>query len=255
MEMQEASGQVSKTYRERRLAKAERLREWAEKRETKAAAAFETADRMASVIPFGQPILVGHHSEGRDRRYRDRIGRNMDAGLEHSQKARDMARRADGIEAAAAGAIYSDDPDAVEALEARLEALEAERERYKAHNREMRKPGACDHPADCDCRSRFPRDCKCTRHPLPAYVLQNLSGNIKRNRDRLEALKIDQRRAQRCEDAGGIAVEPAGDGYVCVTFSEKPAQEVRDALKGAGFHFRRGSWWGKADALPEGVAS
>ena len=28
---------------------------------------------MASAIPFGQPILVGHHSEGRDRRYRDRI--------------------------------------------------------------------------------------------------------------------------------------------------------------------------------------
>ncbi|MEE8059026.1 MAG: DUF3560 domain-containing protein [Pseudomonadales bacterium] len=34
---------------------------------------YKRAKDMAPVIPFGQPILVGHHSEHRDRRYRDRI--------------------------------------------------------------------------------------------------------------------------------------------------------------------------------------
>ena len=50
----------------------------------------------------------------------------------------------------------------------------------------MRK--ACDHPPECDCRSLFPRDCSCKRHPLPSYVLQNLGGNITRTRQRLERL-------------------------------------------------------------------
>lgn len=44
------------TYRERRLAKAERLREWADKREEKADATYSTAHNIGSQIPFGQPI-------------------------------------------------------------------------------------------------------------------------------------------------------------------------------------------------------
>ena len=243
------------TYRERREARADRLRDWAGKRETSAAANAVRASEMASVIPFGQPILVGHHSERRDRNYRDRIGRTMDRAIEDSRKAESMRSRADGIESQLDQSIYSDDPDAVERLEERIAELEAQRDRFKAHNREMRKPGACDHPADCDCRSLFPRVCDCKRHPLPGYVLSNLSGNIKRNRDRLEAVKIDRLRADRCRDAGGVIVEPAGDGYVCVTFAEKPAREILEALKGAGFFWRRGSWFGKRDALPEAVAS
>ena len=55
-------------YRERRLAKAERLREWAEKRQAKSAAAFKGVHTIADGIPFGQPILVGHHSERHARR-------------------------------------------------------------------------------------------------------------------------------------------------------------------------------------------
>ena len=186
------------TYRERKEARAERLQEWAAKRETKAAAGWERADSMASVIPFGQPILVGHHSEGRDRRYRDRIASTMDRALEDQRKAESMASRAAGIESQLASSIYSDDPDAVEALQARIAKLETEREQIKAHNKAKR--NACTHPADCDCRNAFPRDCNCKDHPLPSYVLTNLSGNIKRNRDRLEVLK---RLLARWADDGG----------------------------------------------------
>lgn len=50
----------------------------------------------------------------------------------------------------------------------------------------------CPCPADCDCRSLFPGSCKCSKHPLPGYVLTNLSGNIKRNRDRLARLVREQ---------------------------------------------------------------
>ena len=240
------------TYRERKEARAERLQEWAAKRESKAAAGWERADSMASVIPFGQPILVGHHSEGRDRRYRARIGATMDRALEDQRKAESMASRAAGIESQLASSIYSDDPDAVEALEARIAKLEAEREQIKAHNKAKR--NACTHPANCDCRSRFPRDCSCKDHPLPSYVLTNLSGNIKRNRDRLEVIKRQQARqeaATECSD--GLSVKDEGNGYVSVTFSEKPEQQVRQTMKDCGFWFRQGSWWGKRENLPAGI--
>lgn len=104
------------TYRERREARAERLRDWAGKREAKAAAARAESDRISGMIPMGQPILAGHHSEKRHRRDIDRIDRGMRATIEHGAKAERMNERADNIDAQAEHAIYSDDPDAIERL-------------------------------------------------------------------------------------------------------------------------------------------
>lgn len=244
------------TYRDRREAKAARLRGWADSNDAKSAAALGRAREIADMIPFGQPILVGHHSEGRHRRDLARIDSGMRRRIDAERKAEEQRNRADNIEAAAAGAIYGDDADAIEQLEVRIAELEAKREQFKAHNREMRKPGACDHPADCDCRTAHPRECSdCTRHPLPGYVLQNLGGNIKRNRDRLGSLREQQARGRVAEKLGGVGIEPHRGGYVAVTFAEKPARDVLDALKGAGFHWQQGSWWGKADAVPAEVSS
>jgi hypothetical protein len=177
-------------YRERREARAERLREWAAKRETKAEAAFNTAESMAAVIPFGQPILAGHHSERRDRRYRDRIGRNMDRGLDHSRKAADMASRADGIEAAAERAIYSDDPDAIERLAKRIAELEAERDSVKERNAAYRK----EHRAELAAMTAYQRS---QAVPHPSYELQNLGGNIGRQRKRLAELEREAEHGPR----------------------------------------------------------
>lgn len=186
------------TYRERRLAKAARLREWAEKREVKAETAFDTADRLSSVIPMGQPILVGHYSESRDRRYRERIVSAMDRGVEHSRKAAQMAARADGIEQAASRAIYSDDADAIDRLRERIAELEAERDRIKRYNASCRK-GTPDESvlderqlADLDSIRRVASFQLGKNGAFPSYALSNLSGNIKRNRDRLTALEAQQ---------------------------------------------------------------
>jgi hypothetical protein len=67
------------TRAERRLARDRELVDVHERRAGGARVAgqalYDDAHRMADAIPFGQPILDGHHSEGRDRRYRDRIHR------------------------------------------------------------------------------------------------------------------------------------------------------------------------------------
>src|SRR5437660_3812315 len=111
------------TYRERRQARAERLRGWADGRDAKAAARFAAVDAIADNIPFGQPILVGHHSERRARRDQGRIHAGMRAGIENTRKAESMRSRAANIEAAADRAIYSDDPDAPERLRQRIAGM------------------------------------------------------------------------------------------------------------------------------------
>lgn len=187
------------TYRERREARAERLRGWADSREAKAQTAYERADSIASQIPFGQPILVGHHSEGRARRDQDRIWNGMRRSVEHADKAASMRSKADNIDAAAARAIYSDDDNAAEALEARISKLEAERDRIKAFNAAVRKAKQVTSDAldllDAKQRADYlgtAERCAYILGPcgtMPAYHLSNLGGNITRNRKRLEQLR------------------------------------------------------------------
>jgi hypothetical protein len=187
------------TYRERREARAERLRDWADKREVKSQAALEQANAMHDAIPFGQPILVGHYSEGRDRRYRDRAWNTMGRGVEHGRKAEEMRRKADNIEAAADRAIYSDDPDAVDRLAERIAGLEAERDmlkRYNASCRKAAKTGGTGDLSILDDKWRaeiatLTRVCPYQMRAgggFPAYVSSNLSGNIARLRKRLADL-------------------------------------------------------------------
>ncbi len=65
-------------YAAKRNAKIERITKAAQRTEAEAGARLNTARKMAAVIPFGQPILIGHHSEKRDRNYRGRIdGREL----------------------------------------------------------------------------------------------------------------------------------------------------------------------------------
>jgi hypothetical protein len=183
-----------RTYRERREARAERLREWATKREARAEQAAASVDALASLIPLGQPILRGHHSQGRAERDRDRIVNGTHRVVEHSTKAREFTNRAANIEAAAEHAIYSDDADAITRLTERIAGLESERDTIKAYNAACRK-GTAD-PATLPAKLarelassiRVWGDVQCPGGRFPSYTLCNLSGNISRQKRRLAAL-------------------------------------------------------------------
>ncbi|MCA1605343.1 MAG: DUF3560 domain-containing protein, partial [Acidobacteria bacterium] len=73
---------------ERMDARAERLSDRAARRLAQADAHQDAANRIAEHIPFGQPILVGHHSERRARADQERIARNMDASCQLRQESR-----------------------------------------------------------------------------------------------------------------------------------------------------------------------
>lgn len=92
---------------ERAESKADRYEEHAHNAQSRSAAAFKTSHTMMSAIPMGQPILVGHYSEGRDRRYRDRAWNLLGRGVHEEEKSRYFAGRAATARATAEGSNYS----------------------------------------------------------------------------------------------------------------------------------------------------
>ena len=183
--------------RDRRQARADRLHEWAEKRGAKAEAAETTARDLADRIPFGQPILIGHHSEGRARRDADRIRGGFDRAAQDAATARDMNRRAVTIEAQMVGSIYSDDSDAIDRLQARIADLEAERDRIKAYNVTAR-AGSPDYTLLTERErgallwsARYGQVGK--SGTFPAYHLSNLNGRLTKARARLAQLEAGAR--------------------------------------------------------------
>jgi len=130
------------TRRERLERKVELRAEWAEKARARSAAAFNGAQRIADVIPLGQPILVGHHSEGHHRRDLARIDSGMRRGVENQQLAKHHESAGAGLARQLEHSIYSDDPDAIEQIEARIAENKAKRERMKTINQLYRKGDA-----------------------------------------------------------------------------------------------------------------
>ncbi len=175
------------TYRERREQRAERLREWADKRQAKADVVHQEREQYAGDTAFW--------TQPGDIPQRTRLFRRMDRAREDSDKASEMQSRAVQIERQADHAIYSDDPDAIEALETRIAALEAERDAIKAYNASCRK-GAPDVDLLTDSQRRDLASIKQVAAyslgkggAMPGYALTNLSGNISRQKKRLDSLR------------------------------------------------------------------
>lgn len=80
---------------ERARAKAEKYEEWADNAQKRSDDAFERSQKAVAPIPFGQPILVGHHSE-RAHRAALRLSDNaMRKCVEESNKAENYSNKAD----------------------------------------------------------------------------------------------------------------------------------------------------------------
>jgi hypothetical protein len=88
-------------------ARADRCTERAGKAAARSEAAMDGVHRIGDGIPFGQPILVGHHSEGRARRDQARMEAGMRRSVDEADKARELADRA---HAAVANVEHRTDP-------------------------------------------------------------------------------------------------------------------------------------------------
>lgn len=245
----------------------EKREEWAGKAEARADAKFESVRKVADNIPFGQPILVGHHSERRARRDADRIHSGMDKAVELSKLADHHEAKARGISAQLERTVFTDDHNAAEALEARIAEREAQLAHRKAVNAAFKKAPGDNKPAKLAALvndgtitrdegmklASFFGNCHWEEKPYPPYCLTNLGANIRRDRARIDEVK--QRAAVQAvlqKEASGVLI--TGEEWVRVTFAEKPEREVLDALRAAGFIWGGGSWNGERSKLPHDVA-
>jgi hypothetical protein len=237
------------TRRERLERRAERLREWAAKRETAAAATFKAGEPFRGDIAFNtQP---GHIP------FRARLIAREDRAFASLKKAHGMESRAGGIEKQLERSVFSDDDDAVEKLEARIKETEKLAERCAEVNKAWRRcKGDVAAMVASGISQGLAEKAASTMRVAPwlktPLDTTNLRAAIRRDRERIETVKKRAARAERAAAGGGVTVE--GDAWVTVTFAEKPDRRVLDALRAAGFRWGGGAWFGQRERLPAEVS-
>ena len=235
-------------YAERKEARIDRLESRAARAQAESAAAYNTARSVMDHIPPGQPILVGHHSERHHRRDLDKIDRNMRKSVEADEKASYYASRAEA--AASNTAISSDDPEAMEKLQSRLEDLQADQAMMKAVNAYYRKHKTLDGCPELtpEARQGIEKSWSMGWYvgiPFPPYALSNNNAEINRTKKRIEALRVvDEMEHVEIEFDGGMIVTNEEINRVQIIFDAKPDEAVRRELKSWGFRWspREGAW-------------
>jgi hypothetical protein len=115
---------------ERAKAKAERYSNWAASAEKKSDAAYKVSHSITENIPMGQPILIGHHSEGRHRRDLEKSWNAMGKSVELSNKAEAHESKSE-YWAKRANDINLSMPESIEFYEFELEKAKAKHEGLK----------------------------------------------------------------------------------------------------------------------------
>ncbi len=98
LELAETIEPEQSTMIERAEAKAERLDNLAQKRETDSNAYAAAADRISQRFTGGQPILVGHHSERKARKDQKQMHSNMDKAIKCQKAVSYWLYKAEGVE-------------------------------------------------------------------------------------------------------------------------------------------------------------
>jgi len=238
---------MKNNFEDRRNARLENAKNQAQKNRDKAGETLQRAAEMARVIPFGQPILIGHHSEKKDRNYRNKIDSTYRRGFEMIDKADYYEEKAKAIEAN--DAISSDDPAAVEKLTEKLNQLKAKQEFMKAANRCIRKqnkdaflllPGATE-----AIWQEITTPGRCGGMGFPHFKLTNNNAKIKQAEQRIRILQLTAARPVVDKTINGVRIFENHDvNRLQLFFDGKPDENIRKQLKSCGFRWApsEGAW-------------
>jgi len=206
-------------YEERKQARIDRLNAAADNARQESNRQSQRSHDLVKDIPFGQPNIIGRPALPR---LREKSINAIEKSIESGKKADYYADRAESAESNKA--ISSDDPEALDKLHEKLEALEAKREYIKAFNKEARKNGT---------------------EPAPWYELPYTGKAIKDVKDRIAKLEaIDDMPAELIEFDGGEIESDPDTNRVMVRFDERQPDEVIDKFKANGFKWAPsvGAW-------------
>jgi hypothetical protein len=197
----------------RRAARADAIRSRATAKRAEASAANERAREIGNRT-MGEPIKVGHHSEGRHRRDIGRMDVAMDRFLTATREAEALEAKAASVEAR--DRIESDEPDAIVLLRAKLAEAEAHHASVKAKVAAVRKglKGATteEDRARAYLHAGFaPREigAHLSMGGVPSYLVTNAGANVRRIRERIAEVAAQP---GRCHSCGGTLYEIHGDG-------------------------------------------
>ncbi len=238
-------------FEERRANRLERFQDLSHKNANESTARFNTAHKMGEMIPMGQPILVGHHSEKGHRSHLNKIDNNMRKSIEASSKAGYYADKAKHIEKDTT--IYSDDPEAIVKLKEKVAALEKRQKIMKDANKiikskrpeaekveELQSLGMSEKSAIQIMEPDY-----CNRIGFASYSLTNNNANINRNKKRLVQLqKLESDETTEWEINGVKVIDSVEDNRLQLYFDGKPSDAVRADLKSNGFRWSpyNGCW-------------
>ena len=214
-------------YETRQAEKLERAQELADKNRTKAKSDFKQSHNLADQIPMGQPILVGHHSEGMHRRHLKKIDNAMKRGIENNKKADYYDNKVKNLENAYA--ISQDDPEAIKKLKEKIQNLLVNQKKWRAVK------------VNPNAKSCFDEDSQNWK----SVQLNSISAEIRRCKKRIETLKkLDKVQAQEWKN-NNITLEINKDeNRIMLYFPSKPDEETRTKLKRHGFRWspRNTAW-------------
>jgi hypothetical protein len=238
-------------FEERKQNRIDHAQRMAAKSESESDAAYNKATQIGSMIPMGQPILVGHHSERKHRAALRKIDNAMRQSVENSNKSKYYTEKAESIESNTA--IFSDDPNALDKLRDKLQALTKLQQLMKDTNNILRKKKTFEDRAEALKEMGFSDErVVVLLTPVlgngvgfPSYKLTNNNANIKRLQKRvsqLEAISALQTTEETINDTRILFNVEAN--RVQIIFPSIPAEETREKLKRSGFRWCRseGAW-------------
>jgi hypothetical protein len=242
-----ARGQGVANYAEKRAGRIDRMRGRAERLGTAARNAEARGRSISDNIPFGQPVLIGHHSQARHERDLERIRSSFTKSIVLAEEARVLERRADSAERGTA--VSSDDPDAITKLREKLARLHASRERMRAANAAIRAGGDVVAALgtlgfrEDQARTLLEKDFA-GRIGFPDYALRNAGAEAARLERRIRQLEERAATPAPGDVVLGDARIHEEENRVQVIFPDIPPEETRRALKAAGFRWARsaGAW-------------
>jgi hypothetical protein len=233
-------------YEERKERKIDALNEKARKNNIIANQETSRARDMGSAIPFGQPILVGHHSEKGHRALIKRMDGAHRRASEAEEKSAYYQDRADT--AASNQSISGDDAEAINRYKNKLAQLETAQEHMKAINKAWKQGNEALYAlglSDIDIEKLKSKMPGYETKPFPTWALSNNSAEIRRVKQKLEELsRLDNMEAENTIFPGGEMRINTEINRIQFIFNDIPSAEIRKLLKSNGFKWApsEGAW-------------
>lgn len=239
---------MKSNYYEKKENRIQKYFELAEKNRKLSTQLSKMGSDMAKSIPFGQPILLGHHSERHDRRFRASIQNKFEKSARATDKGNYYLEKAKAAENNSS--ISSDNPDAIKLLREKVAKLQHLQEKMVAANKCIRKnnkEGLSELGfSEKEITGLFTPDC----FGIPGFAPFELSNNRQKLNNAKKRLVMLEKQAkeessEREYTAFGLRiVDNVEENRTQLFFDEKPSAEIRTKLKGYGFRWCRslGCW-------------